>query len=56
MIEKYLHSTEFWSVKRQHIYKISTEMRKLGYVKKKKLKKKERMSTYMTREGRDDTY
>jgi len=44
MIEKYLHSTEFWSVKRQHIYKISTEMRELRYVKKK-------MSTYMTREG-----
>ena len=51
MIEKYLHPTEFWSVKRQHIYKISTEMRKLRYVKKR-----ERMSTYMTREGRDDTY
>lgn len=51
MIEKYLHSTEFWSVKRQHIYKISTEMRKLRYVKKKILKKK-RENEYIHDKGR----
>jgi hypothetical protein len=50
MIEKYLHPTEFWSVKRQHIYKISTEMRKLRYVKKKIEKKRE--NEYIHDKGR----